>query len=151
MSLNPAKCRVEIFRKPGFFDDSFAKGWTKTSGGTSSFSTDGDIASLNKGDQASCDITKSFSTLSTDTYTKLQIRVTAISESLIVYVWDGTTWIAVVTITVTGVSEVSLPSAKNITDISLNGFGTTSIDYVSICKNPVLIPDLGDLVEELTV
>ena len=117
MSLNPAKCRVEIFCEPGFFDDSFAKGWTKTSGGTSSFSTDGDIAYLDKGDQANCIIEKSFSALSTNTYTKMPVRITYLNGTIVSYVWDGSAWFGLGTISSAGLYNITLPANKTITEI----------------------------------
>jgi len=152
LSLGPAKVRVEIFREPGFFDDNFAKGWTKTSGGTSSFSTDGDVATLTKGDQTECIIEKSFPTLSTDIYHKLEIRCTATNAWFYVYVWNGSSWLLIYTGNAVGVFEASIASGYNITKMRIRTTATEAkFDYGAVCKNSLVVPDLGDLVEELTV
>lgn len=143
MSLPQARVKVEIFPQPGFGDDNFVNGWTKTSGGTSTFSTDGDIVSLDKGNQTACTIEKALNSLSTDSYTKLEVKVTAISGTLTIYVWDGSGWVSVTTITAIGVSEVTLPSGKIATKIEFSMAGIVSVDYVFICKNAMMTPTLN--------
>ena len=76
MSLNPAKCRVEIFREPGFFDDNWQKGWSIVSGGTSGWDIqDGEKVILNAGDQTYGFIEHSLNNINSDIYTKLEVRV----------------------------------------------------------------------------
>ena len=149
--MNPAKVRVEIFREPGFFDDNWQKGWTKTSAGTSSFSTDGDVAHLDKGDQTECVIEKTFPGLSTTTYSKLVIRCTSTNEWFYVYGWYNSAWNLIYNGTDVGVFEASIEAGYTITKIKIRTGGVSSLDYVAIDENSLLVPDLGDLVEELTV
>ena len=157
MSLNPAKCRVEIFREPGFFDDNWQKGWSIQSGGTSGWDIqDGEKVVMNAGDQTYCTIDHTLNNIDTNVYTKLEVRVLYLTDFWNVYVYDGTGWIAVWSANqnASGFLEATLPAAKTLTAIRICSIGTNStthFDYVAISKNGVLIPDLGDLVEELTV
>lgn len=144
--------RVEIFPQPKFADDNLEDGWSKTSGGTSTFTTDGDIASLNKGNQAACIIEKTFTSIDTDDYPKLAIKVTAVNGTLGLYVWNGSAWEWLLEITSTGITNLTLPGATTISKIRFSASNTASIDYVFIMKNTMIIPtDSDDVVNQGTI
>ena len=63
----PAKVRVEIFRKPVFFDDHFCKEWTLDTGGTSSITLDGDLLIIESGDQNPATVSRDVTPFSSDT------------------------------------------------------------------------------------
>jgi hypothetical protein len=159
LSLNPAKVRVEIFRESGFFDDNFCKGWTLITG---LFTRNGDIIEITGYSEVGR-AEKNLPNLDTNIYTKIECRVTAIGVSPTIWgikVYDDltSTWLTIWTGQIaTGLFEVSLPLGKTLTKIALleeyvgNYTNYVDFDYVAICKNSLLVPDLGDLVEELTV
>lgn len=157
--LAPAKVRVEVFREPGFFDDNFAKGWVTISGASVS---DGDqeiIFGLGDVGRVEKDVSPN---LSITTYKQIIVRVTAVygvgtKWGVQVYLL-GVGWVTVWTgQTGTGVFELQMGSGQTITKIALleEYAGDVSnrvyFDYVAICKGSLLVPDLGELVEKLTV
>lgn len=135
-------------------DDSFAKGWTLISG--YSFESDGDVASLVADASVDCIIEKTFpASLSSDVYTRLQARITDVDATTDVLLYNESlaAWDLVLTATTPGLVEVSLLAGKVYTKIRLKipTISYADIDYVAICKNSMLIPDMGDLVEELRI
>jgi hypothetical protein len=135
-------------------DDSFAKGWTLISG--YSFESDGDVASLVADASVDCIIEKTFpASLSSDVYTRLQARITDVDATTDVLLYNESlaAWDLVLTATTPGLVEVSLLAGKVYTKIRLKipTISYADIDYVAICKNSMLIPDMGDLVDELRV
>ena len=158
MSVAIPQVRMEIFRgPPKLFDDNFVKGWTLTSGGSSAFSTDGDIATLNSGDQYYGYIEKEVS-FSTDIYPKIAVRIAPDSEDWGLGVYYGGAWHNLLAgQTETGLKEVSLIAGLSITKIRLISWGTGKVakfDYIAISKQSVLIPvdeTKSDIVESLTI
>jgi len=156
--IKPPKVRVEIFRGPGFFDDSFAKGWSVITGGYQSSGDEVIVTGLNTPGR----IEKSFSTLNRLTYPKLIVRVTKIigeNTRWGIKLWDGIGWNDIFTDqSGTGLFETTIwtPNA-NVSQIALlrENSGPASdqvfFEYVAICKATVLVPDLGDLAEEMTI
>lgn len=157
--LSPAKVRVEIFREPLFFDDHFCiknRAWALTSVGTSSISKDGKTLTVNSGDQtygsADCDCPDFLSTGA-----KAEIRVISLTA--------GRTWRFNIYYSGAwhnvggyqngvGLIELTLPSGYTVTKIQLTADGaacTAVFDYVAITKYSPIVPDMGDLVEELSV
>lgn len=158
MSVAPAKVRFEIFREPGFFDDSFAKGWTQTSG-VAAF--DGETATVYGYYAFGC-AEKSLPNLVVTTYQLVQVRVTEVAGSGTkwgVKVYDGSSWLDVFSNqSGVGVFESFIPATGNpLTKIALleETVGDLSncvvFDYVVICKGAMLVPDLGDAIEELYI
>ena len=138
-------------------DDNFVKGWTRTSGGTSAFSTDGDIASLSSGDQTECDVERDVS-FSTDTYPKIAVRIPHDSENWGVDVYYDGAWHPVwENQTETGLREATLPAGRSVTKIRMVSEGagrTAKFDYIAITKQSVLIPvdeTKSDIIESLTI
>jgi hypothetical protein len=159
MSLGPAKVRVEIFREPALFDDSFAKGWTTITG---SFASDGDVAAV-IGFGAVGRIEKTVTAIDTDENAQLALRVTVVGGTgtkwgLKVYDDIVPEWVTIFTgKPFVGLYEVILPAGKSITKIALleetvgDVTNRVDFDYVIIAKNAMLLPDMGDLVEELRI
>ena len=148
-NLPTPKCRIEVFREPGFFDDNFAKAWTAVSG---SYITSGDDVKVYGAADGAGRIEKSLPNLNTNTYTKIQVRISAIYYGAWgIKVYDGTTWNTVWTGQATvGLFETTLPAGKTLTKIALlqENAGTGNyvrFDYVAICKNPLLTPVTEDL------
>lgn len=149
---------MEVFRgPPKLFDDNFVKDWTKTSEGTSSFSTDGDIATLGAGDQAHCYVDKDIS-FNTTSYPKIAVRIPSDSENWGVMVYYDGAWHAVwANQTVTGLQEETLTSGKDVSKIRITADGTgktAKFDYIAIMKDTVLIPvdeTKSDIIENLTI
>ena len=150
-NLPVPKCRIEVFRKPGFFDDDWKKGWSLVSGGTSGWSNqDPDKVIVGAGDQTDGIIEHTLNNIDTNIYTKLEVRVLLATNFWNVYVYDGSSWIMVwaTNQTALGLSEASLPVGKTLTKIRIFSVGTGSetwYDYVVICKNPFLTPVTEDL------
>ena len=151
-SLGSPRCRVEIFRDPLFFDDNFGKGWTKTSGGTSSVILDGDTATLNKGNQSQCEYEKATGTITVSPNKKIIARVTSVTGTAKIDVYLDGGWVNIWATSSPGVYQTSIASGTNITKIRMVADGgVCTFDYVSICKQNHLVPDLGDLVKELKI
>lgn len=153
MSVAEAQARVEIFRGPGFADDNFAKAWSLITGGSSSFSTDGDIVTVNSGDQSAGTIEKSFTGLSSDSYPRIQFKVTDVNGTWVLSLYDGSSWDVIASGTSPALLDVALLSGKTYSKIRLTVEGgtgkTAKFDYVFICKNQMLIPT--DVTHELTI
>jgi hypothetical protein len=159
MSLGPAKVRVEIFREPAFFDDSFAKDWTTITG---SFASDGDVAAV-IGFSAVGRIEKTVTAIDTDENAHLALRVSVVGGTgtkwgLKVYDNVVPEWLTIFTgKPFVGLYEKILPAGKSITKIALleetvgDVTNRVDFDYLVIAKNAMLLPDMGDLVEELLI
>jgi hypothetical protein len=148
-----AKARIEIFRSPKLLDDHFCKNWALASGGTSSWSKDGDIATINSGDQPYGSIQRAVNIVTND-FGKLIVRIPTGSGEWLVSAYDGSNWLTLLQGTGSGVFEADLPSGKTLVYVVLNSVGvgvTAKFDYIAICKYALLVPDLGDIIEELTV
>lgn len=146
MSAKPIpEMHLELFREPGFFDDHFVKNWTVNSG---SMSTDGDKVTITSGVAAIGNIEKSFNSLDTNIYTKIQIRVESVSGSwqVDVYNEDDLSWYNVWDLqSGTGLFEATLTTGLHITKVRIisEGIGTDKnvvVDYVAITKNALLVP-----------
>jgi hypothetical protein len=148
--------RVEIFSQPGFGDDNFVKGWTKISGGTSSYETDGDIVTIAAGDQFIGIIEKDLPNLVSDTYTHLQVKVGNVDGTWGVNLFDGSAWISGASGNGGGLFDMELPSGKTFTKIRLavagGGAKTAEFDYVFMSKGPMVVPtDDFDLIEDMEI
>jgi hypothetical protein len=162
-NLPQPKCRIEIFREPGFFDDNFVKGWTVISG---SFATNGEYATI-IGFAAVGRIEKNVPSLNTSLYTRIQVRVKSVSGTnttwgVKVYSSSGVWYTVWTGQTSAGIFEAYTPSGITITKIALleEYAGDTSnrveFDYVAICKNPLLTPvtetlSVTDAIESLEI
>jgi hypothetical protein len=148
-----AKARIEIFRSPKLFDDHFCKNWSLASGGTSSWSKDGDIATINSGNQPYGSVQRVVD-IDTSAFGKLIVRVASGSGAWSVSALVHSGWIILAQGTGPGLFEVDLPSGETIGYLVMNSVGvgvTAKFDYLAICKYALLVPDLGDIVESLTV
>jgi hypothetical protein len=154
VSLPIPQVRIEIFPQPDFADDNFVNGWTKISGGSSAFSSDGDLATIQSGDQNSGRIEKTFPTaLSSDTYPRLQVRISSVDGTWSIALNDGAAWSDVASGTNAGVYDVALPLGKSYTQIAMKvaASGKTVVfDYVFISKNVMLVPT-DELVEDNSI
>lgn len=152
--------RIEIFRGPPYFmDDNFVKVWAKTSGGTSAFSTDGDLATLDAGSVAWCTVERSFigDEFSSTTYPYIIVRITDLDAGATWRVsarYDAA-WHTILTDTETGVFEAIIPTGKTVQkiEIAVGGTGKTcKYDYLAVCKDTLLVPsDTFDVIDELII
>jgi hypothetical protein len=155
MVLEMPQLRVEIYQRPSFADDNFLKDWALITGGTSSYSSDGDIVTINSGDQALGTIEKATDPLAGDTYTKLQVRVEAATGTWYVQLYDGSLWGTIKSGTTTGLFEADIPGSHTYTKIrlSIGAAGqSVQINYVFISKGPMSIPtDDEDVINDVTI
>jgi len=155
---------VEIFDAPGWIDDSFRTGWSVTSGGgtlVNAGTIAGDYATLTptSGSPVQVAFSKTLATaLSSDTYTKLRIRVrgTHVDAQIAVILWftGGGGSQTVIAYYKPGISwttkEATITAGKNIGTVQIWGKAYASEwDYVAILKASP--PDLTDRVEEIEV
>jgi len=151
-NLPTPKCRIEVFREPGFFDDNFAKGWTTISGSSTVYGDEVLVCGLS----AVGRIEKSVGSIDTSTYWQLIVRVNQVSGTnttwgVKIHRTDGY-WYDVATGQIqTGVFSFSLAAGNPIDKIALleEYAGTVAnwvkFDYIAICKNPLLTPVTEDL------
>ena len=156
--IAPAKCRVEIFPKPYFFDDHFQAGWSISQG---VLYTDGDLGQLTIGPTfSSASMTRTVN-FHTNTYRYLVIRATALTgTSWVVRIRraDTSEWITVATYVAPGLAEIDLQAfyygAIDRVQIAVYGSNPqyVDLDYVSSNSAPLVTPvAAGDVVEDLTI
>jgi hypothetical protein len=149
--------RVEIYPRPGFADDNFLKGWSLVTAPTSSYSSDGDLVTINVGDQAYGLIEKDLpGPLSTNTYPRIQFRVSENNGTFYVYLYDGValSWTIISSGSDLGLKDIAIP-AGIYTKIRIGGrFNDTTVkfDYVFISKAAMSIPtDDEDVINDVTI
>jgi len=148
-NLPVPKCRIEIFREPGFFNDHFWRDWTCISGTWWRWEDEVEVI----GNGAVGRIEKAIDVA--DVYNKLIVKVTTVSGTNTkwgVKVYYNGAWHDVWTNqTGTGVFEATLSTGYMFTKVALleEYAGTTDnyviFDYVAFCKNSLLTPVTEDL------
>ena len=133
---------AEIFRGPGFADDNFMSGWGLTSGGTSSFSTDGDIVTLNSGTEPACVIEKTFpATIHTNAHGYIEAKITScVGSNWEIALYQAGAWDTYLSGSESGVFEHTLIPTNHYTKIRLRVAGNVLFDYVFISKLSMLQP-----------
>jgi len=149
-NLPVPKCRIEIFREPGFFNDHFWRDWTCISGAWWRWEDEVEVignGAVGRIEKAGIDVA--------DVYNKLIVRVTTVSGTNTTWgvkVYYNGAWHDVWTNqTGTGVFEATLSTGYTFTKVALleEYAGTTDnyviFDYVAFCKNSLLTPVTEDL------
>ena len=162
MTLAVGCARIEIHHGPPIlFDDHFESGWTLDSGGSSSKSTDGEILTIESGDQNPATVSRNITDFSSDTYPKLAIRIKSITATKTwgIDIYYSAAWHNLCTgQTAINLVEKDLPAAQTIEQIRIRAEGTSNtlkIDYISINKSAVVIPldppTTQDIIGEVTI
>jgi hypothetical protein len=145
--------RIETFRDPVFFEDHFCVGWSKISGGTSSFaSDDGELAKLNSGDQPYAIIEKNLpGGLNVTTHSLLVCRIENVdgSASVDLHLGGGVWYSYIYAKTSPGVytADISNAGTPNKIRLKVGGVGKIAdFDYAIIAKSDSQVPiDAADV------